>query len=493
MENELSRVVDALPGLVWTALPDGRFDFLNRGWCEYTGMKLAEAYDCGWQSAIHPDDLSRLLERWRSILASGKPGEIEARFRGFDKEYRSFLIRTVPIDNEQGKIVRWYGISVDCNDEALERQRSQISLTRALDELKKSEDKLRTIIDTMPTIAWCALPDGSGEFWNQRWYKYTGLTLEAARGWGWQKTIHPEDVERITDNWLAHLAAGRPGEIEGRLRRFDGEYRWFLFRFEPLRDESGKIVNWYGINTDIDDRKRAEALLAGEKRLLEMVASGRPLPTVLEALCELVQETIHGCCCGIVLVDSTGTHLQHGAAPSLPASYNESINGRPVNLEAGPCAMAVSLNEQVVCADVLSETRWAAYAWCPLALAHGLKACWSTPISSTEGNPIGAFAIYYAEPTTPTPEHQALIEQFTHIAGIAIERTRSEEALRQSELFLAEAQRLSSTGSFYWRVATDEILWSQQAYRIYEFDPAVTMTPQLIRYSNPPGRRGILR
>lgn len=93
MENELSRVVDALPGLVWTALPDGRFDLLNRRWCEYTGMKLAEACDCGWQSAVHPDDLSSFLERWRSILASGQPGEIEARLRGFDKVYRRFLLR----------------------------------------------------------------------------------------------------------------------------------------------------------------------------------------------------------------------------------------------------------------------------------------------------------------------------------------------------------------------------------------------------------------
>src|SRR5262245_62171037 len=106
----------------------------------------------------------------------------------------------------------------------------------------------------------------------------TPAFLLRRRGWGCQRSIHPEDVQRITHTWLAHLAAGRPGEIEGRLRRFDGEYRWFLFRFEPLRDESGKIVNWYGINTDIDDRKRAEALLAGEKRLLEMVASGRRLP-----------------------------------------------------------------------------------------------------------------------------------------------------------------------------------------------------------------------
>jgi PAS domain-containing protein len=97
MENEFKCVVDALPGLVWTALPDGRLDFLNRGWCEYTWLKLAEANDRGWQHVVHPDDLPDLLERWQSILASGVPGEVEARLQRFDKQYRRFLVRTVPV------------------------------------------------------------------------------------------------------------------------------------------------------------------------------------------------------------------------------------------------------------------------------------------------------------------------------------------------------------------------------------------------------------
>ena len=129
--------------------------------------------------------------------------------------------------------------------------------------------------------------------------------------------------------------------------------------------------------------------------------------------------------------------------------------------DTGPCAMASYLNEQVIAADLKSETRWAAYAWCPMALAHGLQACWSTPISSTAGTVLGAFAIYYDTPRTPTSLHQSLIAQFTHIASIAIERAQSDAALKRSEAFLAEAQRLSSTGSFSWRVATDEITWSE--------------------------------
>src|SRR5216683_4542335 len=154
---------------------------------------------------------------------------------------------------------------------AIQIDRSKTALQRAYQEIKQSEGRLRKIIDTIPTLAWCSLPDGTGEFWNRRWHDYTGLSHEAVRGWGWQDAIHPEDLKEITDKWLGFLASGQPGEVEGRLRRFDGAYRWFLFRAEPLRDESGTIVNWYGTDTDIDDLKRAEAKLRqdeGELRQL---------------------------------------------------------------------------------------------------------------------------------------------------------------------------------------------------------------------------------
>jgi signal transduction histidine kinase len=142
--------------------------------------------------------------------------------------------------------------------------------------------------------------------------------------------------------------------------------------------------------------------------------------------------------------------------------------------------MASYLNEQVIAADLTTETRWAEYAWCPMALAHGLQACWSTPISSTAGKVLGAFALYYDEPRMPTSLEQSLIEQFTHIASIAVERVQSDAALKQSEAFLAEAQHLSLTGSFSWRVATDEITWSEQLYRIFELDQGVPVTRELI-------------
>src|SRR4029077_4693660 len=134
----------------------------------------------------------------------------------------------------------------------------------AEDALRRGEDYLRLTIDTIPVLAWCSRPDGSNEFLNQRWLDYTGLTIEEARGWGWKAAIHHDDLPQLLDIWQGLLTSGKPGELEARLRLDDGVYRWFLFRVEPLRDSQGTIVKWYGTNTDIDDRKRAEALLAAE-------------------------------------------------------------------------------------------------------------------------------------------------------------------------------------------------------------------------------------
>jgi C4-dicarboxylate-specific signal transduction histidine kinase len=232
-----------------------------------------------------------------------------------------------------------------------------------------------------------------------------------------------------------------------------------------------------------DEIRRAvdtEALLAGENRLLEMVALGCSLPIVLDGLCQLVEDTASGCHCSIVLLDSGGTTVQHGAAPSLPASYNESIHGRPAEREAGPCGMAACLRTQVIVADVAADTQWDTHGWRALALAHGLRSCWSTPILSLTGKALGTFAIYQHEPGSPTPLQQDLIAQFTHIASIAIERAQGEAALKRSEAFLAKAQRLSSTGSFSWCIDTGEITWSEQTYRIYEIDPGVPVPFELV-------------
>jgi PAS domain S-box-containing protein len=132
---------------------------------------------------------------------------------------------------------------------------------RSFEQIQALKDQLRLVIDTIPGLVWSALPDGSAEFLNQRWLEFTGLSLKDGLDWGGRVAVHPEDIGRLTDEWKAALATGKPLEIEARLRRADGEYRWLLIHAVPLRDERGNIVKWYGTSTDIEDRKRAEDTL----------------------------------------------------------------------------------------------------------------------------------------------------------------------------------------------------------------------------------------
>ncbi len=135
---------------------------------------------------------------------------------------------------------------------------------------------LRSIINMIPTLAWSAGPDGSVDFLSRRWLDYTGLSAGKAQGWGWQAAIHPDDVRGLFESWQSCLVSGRPVEAEARMRRFDGAYRWFLFRANPLRDDSGNIVKWYGTNIDVEDRRRGEEALRASELSWRQVVDNIP-------------------------------------------------------------------------------------------------------------------------------------------------------------------------------------------------------------------------
>ena len=164
---------------------------------------------------------------------------------------------------------------------AIERQRSQENLRRALEEIQKSEANLRQVIDTIPTLVWCTRPDGSNEFLNKRWHDYTGFSPEESHARGWQPSVHPEDLPRVLAKGRELLASGEPGEVEARLRRHDGTFRWFLIRVEPLRDEAGKIVRWYGTQTDIEILKQTEQKVREDERELRRITDVIPQSIVI--------------------------------------------------------------------------------------------------------------------------------------------------------------------------------------------------------------------
>jgi PAS domain S-box-containing protein len=258
-QRELQLTIDSIPVMVSTFEPDGTCSFVNQQWQNYTGHTQQEATGKGLNTSVyyHPDDVQQFENAWGASQAKGEMLSVDVRTRRADGTYRWYTMRRAPQRDESGNIVKWYSVGVDIEDQKI----AENALRRSEAQLANAERELRLTLDSIPTLAWRARADGFAEYLNKRWLDYTGFSLEQALGWEWQAASHPDDRAGLHDAWLKMLTSGRPDEAEARLRRFDGSYRWFLFRTEALRDDRGAVVGWYGTNTDIEDRKQAESAL----------------------------------------------------------------------------------------------------------------------------------------------------------------------------------------------------------------------------------------
>ena len=428
--------------------------------------------------AARPEEIGHALHHWLEEEPSKWPRSVKDPFGDNDISIlplRLGLIgqfgvivagsRRADFPEETERLV----LSVAANQAAIGLEQAR-RLSGAEQALSASRRDLEMMIDTIPALVWSTRADGSVDFVNQHYLDYVGLSPERVRNWGWTTAVHPDDLGDLMAIWRSLIASGKGGEMEARFRRADGEYRWLLARTNPLHDGNGNIVKWYGLNTDIEDRKRAEIHLAGEKRVLEMIASGRPLREVLDALCRFFVGAAPDCHCGVYPIDWRGKTFQYGVAPSLPASYTDPIEGAPVAFDDSPRGRSISERTQVIAEDIGSDPRWMAAPCRAHVLEHGLRAIWSTPICSREGVVIGTVCVYQQKPGSPSLHHQELIAHVARLASIAIERSQTETALRLSEFFLTEGQRISVTGTFSWQVDTDEFMFSEELRRIFEFE-----------------------
>jgi len=259
-EKRFRTLSENIPHMIWTATPDGKKYFFNKYYLDYTGLSIEELIGGGVKKIIFPDDLKKDLQLWHHSLETGEDFNIEKRIRHHDGTYRWHISHGVAQKDEQGTIIGWIGSNTDIDEQK-----------KITEVLAKGEEQFRTFANNIQNLAWIANGDGWIYWFNQRWYDYTETTLEDMEGWGWEKVHHPDHVQKILELTSELWKKGDAFELTFPLRRYDGEFRWFLTRAYPVKDADGKIERWIGTNTDIDEQKTfANELM--EARLLAETA-----------------------------------------------------------------------------------------------------------------------------------------------------------------------------------------------------------------------------
>jgi formate hydrogenlyase transcriptional activator len=299
-EQAFRLIVESIPGLVCTMTARGEVEFVNQRILDYTGKTIEELRD--WSPLVHPDDLALVMARWMRSIETGDAYEVEHRILRADGVYRWFHVRGLPLRDMEGDVVRWYNLVTDID----ERKRAE-------EKIRQSERELRQLLNLTPLHISEFGPDGTPLYNNQAALDYYGLTLEDWHNSDWHRRVHPQDTERVWHEAISGFRNGFPFEMEIRLRRKDGQYRCFLFRFNPIRDGQGHLIRWYAAATDIEDRKKVEQRLQNENVALreeidrasmfeEIVGASQSLQTALSRISKVAPSDS-----SVLITGETGT------------------------------------------------------------------------------------------------------------------------------------------------------------------------------------------
>jgi PAS domain S-box-containing protein len=283
-ERRFRDIADVAPVMLWSADALGRV-YVNAEFRKFWGARPMDGSDMSaWIAAIHPEDRDRVVQLSKRSLTRREPMEIEARYRRHDGEWRVLKTYCRPRSGPDSGFLGMVGANVDVTD-----------ARAAAAELADSRARFELVADNIPNLAWMAEPDGAIYWYNRRWYDYTGTTLEQMQGWGWQSVHDPALVDGVRERFQAAVASGTPWEDLFPLRRHDGEWRWFLSRAAPVRDDQGRIVRWFGTNTDVTEQRDAELRLRESEERFRLMADTAPSPvwmTNADAEVEFVNQAL---------------------------------------------------------------------------------------------------------------------------------------------------------------------------------------------------------
>ena len=372
----------------------------------------------------------------RRLGALGMSGHPGAVYSAEDISFLSLIGRVV-------------AFAIDDNFNLRQAESAQRELQRQNERLQRSERELQEVIETIPAMAWSAATDGAAEFFNRRWLDYAGLSADQVRGWDWTSAVHPDDLSRLADYWRNVLASGEPGEFEARLRRFDGVYRWFLFRATPSLDH-GRVVKWYGTNTDIEARKTAEQAIVTQNSRLQLllkltqeITSNLEYRELLRAISASIREVMDCDAVQIWLADSASGKFRLYALdfPEGKGFVKEGILIESV----GACKRALETLQPTI-RNIANPQEFPPDLY-KLMLAEGLKTQCVIPLVS-RGRAVAALTINRRTDNPFLPDEIDFLQEASGQIAIAIENclafsqiSELKEKLAQEKVYLEEEIR----------------------------------------------------
>jgi len=417
-DQTFRQLAENIPALCWIADASGYISWYNPRWYEYTGTTPEQMQGWGWQAVHDPRNLAAVLERWTEAIASAKPFEMVFPIRGADGVLRPFLTRINPTFDAQGKVTHWFGVNTD------------ISLQiKAEDAAAKTEARFRSIADSMPQIVWSSRADGYYDYFNARWYEYTGAPIGGTDGDAWRDMIHPDDRDAAWTEWRRALESGSPYHVEHRLRNVSGEYRWVLARADPERD-GDVITRWYGTYTDIEEIVQARRVLQRSRDSLELEVIAR---TGERNLLATLMETTD------VMIMAVDVNYNVLAINKANADEFDRVYG--MRVKAGDNLLALLADR-------------------PVQL-HPVKTAWSKVLAGEEstviehrGDPARSQSIYEIK-YRPLRDHSGAQIGAFQFANDVTERLRDQQRLAQAQAALIQSQKLEAMGQLTGGVAHD--------------------------------------
>ena len=421
-EIEMRAVSDFSPVGVYLHDAQGQCLYANRRWEELTGLSLAEARSQGWKRLIHPDDALQATAAWEAAVLDGGNFQSDLRLVRPDGRILWVSVRAGRVDLADGALTGYAGTLTDITD----RKQAESALA-------DSEQRLRACIENTPCVGvqWYD-EQGRVVFWNSASELIFGWSAAEAMGKTLDNLIFtPEEGVAYLELLQTVKASGLPhGPDEFAFRRKNGSPGVCLSTVFVISSVDGQ-ARFACMDVDISARRQADRLVVGQHSILELIAQGTPAALVLDQIIRFIEVNASGLLGSILLLEADGVTLRHGAAPSLPRTYTQAIDGVRVGEVVGSCGTAIARRAPVVVRDIATDPLWADYR--PLAEVHGLRACWFTPIFSAGGDALGTFACYHRAPHEPTREESRLVELAVSLTGTVLERDRAQAALRASE------------------------------------------------------------